>query len=138
MTPEAQRIAIAEACGKKDTCLSGRWKKLDIQYSSGIDSYECENCGYIDERSGMGTFTPHAKPIPDYLNDLNAMAEAEEHIGSQRRLYASNLQDVCGNYAVGVVTSYEDQLLRLFHLVHASAPQRAEAFLRTLGLWKAS
>jgi hypothetical protein len=59
---------------------------------------------------------------PDYLNDLNAMAAAESIIikaGAQTiRLYEDALQKFVAN------------------IVFATASQRAEAFLRTLNLWK--
>ena len=59
---------------------------------------------------------------PDYLNDLNAMATAESIIikaGAQTiRLYEDALQKFVAN------------------IIFATATQRAEAFLRTLNLWK--
>lgn len=57
---------------------------------------------------------------PDYLNDLNAMHEAEKLkiIGTE---YES---DYC-------MYLYENA-----HQCFATATQRAEAFLRTLNLWK--
>jgi hypothetical protein len=61
-------------------------------------------------------------PIPDYLNDLNAMHEAENILSSekwQRRDYIDYLSE-------------DDQWLH----VHSTAAQRAEAFLRTLNLWE--
>ena len=61
--------------------------------------------------------------IPDYLNDLNAMHEAEQTMGDPQLWveYQSYLSDVMAH--VG-------------WLYHAAAAQRAEAFLRTLNLWK--
>lgn len=60
--------------------------------------------------------------IGDPLNDLNAMAAAESIIikaGAQTiRLYEDALQKFVAN------------------IVFATAAQRAEAFLRTLNLWK--
>ena len=79
MSPEAQRIAIAEACA------------------------------------------PGSSVMPDYLNDLNAMHEAEkvltDHTG-----YCMNLQIATGGLPLR------------FNLVFSTAAQRAEAFLRTLNL----
>lgn len=107
MTPEAQRIAIAEACGWKfieppDEGFGGYW---------GFDSVA------FDE-------------IPDYLNDLNAMHEAEKALFSWDRPIQNE----------GYRTRYLDALLRIcaggFHAgIHATAAQRAEAFLKTLGKW---
>jgi hypothetical protein len=75
VSPEAQRIAIAEACGKD----------------------------------------------ADYLHDLNAMHEAETFIpNGKEQVYFETLHDVSGN-----LTFYR-----------STAAQRAEAFLKTLNLWK--
>jgi len=58
---------------------------------------------------------------PDYLNDLNAMKKAENSIPQPSDFYRYNLIKVCGEE-------------RRIHL--ATAAQRAEAFLYTLGKWK--
>ena len=103
MTPEQQRIAIAQACGwtRKNVDLEypltrpeGRWEKDDkVVY--------------------------HPGQLPNYLTDLNAMHEAEKVkiIGTE---YES---DYC-------MYLYENA-----HQCFATAPQRAEAFLRTLNLY---
>ena len=108
MTPEAQRIAIAEARGYPNPRMG-----------------EFNRC-YAGE-------LPNLEEVPDYLNDLNAMNEAfktlrlvdqcrwhEELRGVLKRASAHNVDEgsidwLCDN---------------------ATASQRAEAFLRTLGLWK--
>jgi hypothetical protein len=102
MKPEAQRIAIAKACG---------WTKFTpdtIQYTA---------------RRSDGKWGP----IPDYLNDLNAMHEAE--IGMEPptfKKYSSVLiADVIG------WSAYNNEHIA----IRATAAQRAEAFLKTLGLW---
>lgn len=57
----------------------------------------------------------------DYCNDLNAMHEAEDELsGNQYMVYATILDSVEGS---------------LFG-IRATARQRAEAFLRTLGKWE--
>jgi hypothetical protein len=97
MNTEQQKITIAEACGfKKEVGCTGiiRWRDTE---------------GLIDR-------------LPDYLNDLNAMAAAESIIikaGAQTiRLYEDALQKFVAN------------------IVFATAALRAEAFLKTLNLWK--
>ena len=72
--------------------------------------------------------------LPDYLNDLNAMHEAEKVFElAELNKYPSKIG--VGNYAdklanvVGGVPGCYAQL-------HATAAQRSEAFLKTLGLWK--
>jgi hypothetical protein len=58
------------------------------------------------------------RDCPDYLTDLNAMYEAEKLIMDESSII------------------YFEWLTRLSCPWHATAPQRAEAFLRTLNLWK--
>jgi hypothetical protein len=94
MNKEKQRIAIAEACG---------WNYIDSKtiYPRGI-------------KDGV------TLELPNYLNDLNAMHEAENLVlrsAQQCRDYADALDDGNGGH-------------------FATAAQRAEAFLRTIGKWK--
>ncbi len=102
MKPEQQRIAIAEACG---------WYDLVEQDISLFGKHEPES---------QKTFE---LDVPDYLNDLNAMHEAEKRIKGTPywKTYETLLaQIVSGDNG----------------MFHITAPQRAEAFLRTLNLWK--
>ena len=66
---------------------------------------------------------PHWKCAKDYCNDLNAMHIAEKHLFDTRK-------DTSYGYelATGECTT----------MWHATARQRAEAFLRTLGKWEPS
>jgi hypothetical protein len=58
-------------------------------------------------------------PIPNYCNDLNAMHEAEKTLNSEQwHLYSAWLFKATARPQ------------------HATARQRAEAFLRTLGKWE--
>jgi hypothetical protein len=112
MTPEQQRIAIAKACGYQKG-----WN-----YKSGYPA----------------DFTQewHIDSLPDYLNDLNAMHDAEKNFSasSEQMRYAFNLLNV-----MKLQVKYEDDDLNVdycWHACRATAAQRAEAFLRTLNLWK--
>ena len=60
------------------------------------------------------------RPPRDFWNDLNAMHKAEKVMNSEQWV------------------AYGKELSRLgvFPMVHATARQRAEAFLRTLGKWE--
>jgi len=88
-----------------------------------------EACGWTEiERINSGEFggLRGVKPngerliVPSYCRDLNAMHEAEKILNpDQKRHYA------CGKLRGGV-----------FDAVHSTAAQRAEAFLKTLNLWK--
>jgi hypothetical protein len=62
-------------------------------------------------------------PLPDYLNDLNAMHEAQKILtyaqGGEMTLWITRIHG----------DGYGPQLF-------ATAAQRAEAFLRTIGKWE--
>ena len=94
MTPKAQRIAIAEACG---------WKP---------------------DKRGLGWLSPHGyyAPEPDYLNDLNAMHDAERVLNQeQKEDYFFIIFNFYGNWPKAI---------------QATAAQRARAFLRVIGKWE--
>jgi len=102
MTPEAQRIAIAEACGI---------------------TVRADLSGYCNDHRGCADWNV----IPDYLSDLNTMHEAEKTLTpAQCCIYDHVLADL-RNWIPN-----ERAHVRLWH---ATASQRAEAFLRTLNLW---
>lgn len=109
MSPEKKRIAIAEACGWNLRCT--------------LAPMSPEGCVGL--------------PVPDYLNDLNAMHEAEKILtNNQRRFYASVLIQV--HPLKYDPREGEDQNMKLFLIVSMTAAQRAEAFLKTIGKWEES
>ncbi len=71
---------------------------------------------------------PHWKCAKDYCNDLNAMHEAEKVLNSsEEKMYFANLEEIVGDLFWHRTTCK----------VHrATARERAEAFLRTLGKWE--
>ena len=73
-------------------------------------------------------FTGYAQPtnsVPDYLSDLNAMHEAEKTLSEvQGEEYVSHLG----------IQSWSDP--HWFAVISATAAQRAEAFLKTIGKWR--
>jgi hypothetical protein len=110
MTNEQQRIAIAEASG---------WVReySDIPtWDTSLNSYKPVHTMLFRRQEKCF----RAENLPDYLNDLNAMHEAERTMGDPQLWveYQSYLSDVMGH--VGWI-------------YHATAAQRAEAFLRTIG-----
>lgn len=110
MSPEQQRIAIAQACGWTLATRQVFWRKDEVHWHS-------------------PALRGHYSKLPDYLNDLNAMHEAEKILtDEQRRAFAhivrAHLRDA----------PFEQDWN--FCCIHAAAAQRAEAFLRTLSLWK--
>jgi hypothetical protein len=93
MNKEQQRIKIAEACG-----------------------FEMRPDGYFRRVGEVGS-----RGIPDYLNDLNAMHEAEKSLTKeQRREYVRTLFQTTN-------TDWDSHC--------ATAAQRTEAFLRTINKW---
>jgi hypothetical protein len=108
MTDEQVNIAIAEACGWKFEQTEEGGK---IIYPNG---FVCE-------------FTPFSwalekfyKIIPNFCGDLNAMHEAEKTLDYEQ---LCNMQES----------------IKFHHAVipfHATAYQRAEAFLWTIGKWE--
>ncbi len=106
MTTEEINIAIAEACG---------WTKIE------------DPTHYLWKRANTewrGGFE-YATELPDYCNDLNAMYEAEKTLIYKYREYEDRLWFIV-----------QRDGKELAFTSHATAPQRAEAFLRTLNLWK--
>jgi hypothetical protein len=125
MSPEEQRIAIAEACGAKWLAVP---PATDLQSAMGFDLYRPGRL--LTFMGEVPQILPIAKTgydaivgdIPDYLNDLNAMHEAEKVLNANQ------------------VDAYIDFLINgrkatAFMAVFATATQRAEAFLRTIGKW---
>ena len=114
MNNEKQRIAIAEACGNKPHTPGAlgvlRW--ISAEYETG----------------DLGNGVVYLDELPDYLNDLNAMHEAEKVLHGQLNLWW-NYMDALENSSVEF-----NPLGRGSH-IHATAEQRAEAFLRTIGKW---
>jgi hypothetical protein len=110
MNPEQQRIAIAEVCG---------WKRFQRE-RRGL-SPNARLWGDI----AVGGQTDRAV-VPNYLSDLNAMHEAEKVLMTKQRVrYTDTL--------LGIISHAEETW---WSCAHATAAQRAEAFLRTLNLWK--
>jgi hypothetical protein len=114
MKPEKQRIAIAEACG---------W--TDVKGTKGVHpKARFKGCGYADDWIAL----------PDYLHDLNAMAEAEQSLWLKdwnlRYVFCDHLADMIRGRRVNR-NEWGPELM-----LDATADQRAEAFLRTIGKWE--
>jgi len=119
MKTNDQRIAIAEACGAK------RFKRP------------------WDGRVFLCTEAPTAKwevtnspvdvvntDIPNFPGCLNTMHEAEKTLSESQQLdFEQHLRRIVGADAHGLAGHWE--------MIHATAAQRAEAFLKTKGLWTA-
>jgi hypothetical protein len=107
MSPEAQRIAIAEACPEL------------VEWHDGIPYWNGCWSGFGEGNEHVAEFRPRT--------DLNAMHEAEKVLTAicEINAYITHLGTVLGR---GDKT--------LFEFTHATAAQRAEAFLRTIGKWE--
>lgn len=109
MTPEAQRIAIAKACG---------WTDIEVQgeYCFGTQPARSE----LDARQFM-------MELPHYYSDLNAMHEAEKVTvladGPESEHYWDYLIELSNVVPSGTSPS-------------ATAAERGEALLRVLNLWR--
>ena len=76
---------------------------------------------------------PHWKCAKDYCTDLNAMHEAERVLDyEQAELFGDTLYEMCEKEN----SELENPFPWRFARAHATARQRAEAFLRTLGKWE--
>ena len=104
MTPEQQRIKIAEACG---------WFYID-------------KCWHFPN-GAKATADGGPSDVPNYPADLNAMHEAE------KVLTDNQLDEMAGHLGA----SEDEFVWKTWRvLLRATAAQRAEAFLKTLGLWE--
>lgn len=112
MNSKERRIAIAEACGWI-LCKTTDEFPGDLSWHNyyGKTVWKHPKLGYASW-----------KAVPDYPNDLNACHEFEKMLDEQTyRLFIGHLVAILkpGEFAV-----------------RATAPQRCEAFLRTIGKWK--
>jgi hypothetical protein len=115
MNEEQQRITIAQACGweLKSNGLSPMWSWQNESLTHRIKWVAHK------EMASQGV-------LPDYLNDLNACHEMEKALSKTEGYwqlkgfgkYCNELSAICG----------EENII-------ATAAQRAEAFLRTIGKW---
>jgi hypothetical protein len=116
LSDDELRIKVAELCG---------WKN--------IEPYRPNGCQLFKDLFGLhiGMFGR----LPDYPNDLNAMHEAEKLLITCPRLDSTDT-------IKGRTDWYSSDLMRvmggarrssLFSISHATARQRAEAFVLTMG-----
>lgn len=123
MTNNEQRIAIAEACGWTPVAIDS-W----IDYTEALHEYQLDEIPVDEFYRRHLRKDPKPPAPPDYLNDLNAMHKAEATLSEHDQ---ARYQDVLAFMFVGPSETYP-----LFQVIHSTAAQRAEAFLRTLGRWK--
>jgi len=104
LTPEEKRVKVAELCG-----WTWKWRVVDYIRSEPFRDWTSPEGKYL------GLVGP---PIPDYLNDLNAMHEAVKELRYHQLVdYCNKLIELTGS-EVGAIES--------------TAAQRAEAFVLTM------
>lgn len=118
MKKEAQRIAIAEACGRD--CDPEEAREWDSRGQWCCHPYDKHNNKLISQNMHL----------PDYLNDLNAMHKAEKVIRKSWDTYFEFLIKIRWRDA------QPERHPADLSPAGATAAQRAEAFLKTLGLWE--
>jgi hypothetical protein len=117
-----QQTVIAEICG---------WKEIEIR--RGRDPDEDKLIGWHPpiknfRKDGTDYVFQSKSVVPDYVNNLDDMHDAEKHIAKDLRLkFASTLAGVLG------CAWYQSNIL-----LFATAQQHAEAFLKALGKWEES
>lgn len=118
MKPEAQRIAIAEACG---------WRHHPVE-AVGAQAQIFD--GLVWFRHAESNTIACPRDLPDYLSDLNAMHEAEKVL----------TEDQWGPYCVTLnkiaCRIQCENTHTCGYTIAATAAQRAEAFLRTIWKWE--
>ena len=89
-----------------------------------INTTIAEACGWDSDDIARGyTLCQFSENVPDYCNDLNAMHEAEKIFDNA--LYCRYIDELCTQAIKGKNCMYL-----------ATAAQRAEAFLKTIGKWE--
>ena len=111
MTKEAQRLAIATACG---------WNSQPEPATEEVKAI----WGFVADKPKWW----YVHQLPDFASDLNAMFEAE-------KILDENQQDTYWCQLRHLVDCGMDELQHCFNTVHATAEQRARAFLFALGKW---
>jgi hypothetical protein len=136
MTNKQINIAIAESRGwfkfTQFTTYPKSWGRTPARYHNPIWSLTSSTDMTEDECTKYGWHGDghiSIDHIPDYCNDLNAMHEAEKWMISNLRLldfwqFAEELKRI-------VPANLGDD-----SYIHATARQRAEAFLKTIGKWE--
>lgn len=120
MNKDDQIIAIAEACGWLDI---HRGSRKGIRVANGKFFWATKDAPSIN----YGREYSH---VPSYLNDLNAMHEAWQLLTPSQKIL---FEDYLHNVVVGDAEYHRNDDAP--YITNATARQRAEALLRTVGKW---
>ena len=114
MSPEEQRIAIAKAVG---------WKAID-----GVRHIDPDSKIWLRPGDNGDDYHTHRR-LPDYLHSLDACHEMEKGLtGAECLEYEKHLN----------AATKHMKHITAFPMIHATAAQKCEAFLRAKNLWKES
>lgn len=136
MTDQDQNIAIAEYLGWKwyRRPATGIWAKNPLRtlYHPLLHAEYIKTLSIADmtERECNHVFIMREGLIPSYTTDLNAMHEAEKTLKPD---------DFSKFISIISTLTYSENCFEVenhFRRIHATAPHRAESFLRALNLWK--
>jgi hypothetical protein len=120
MNEHEQIITIAEACG---------WTLCVFVESIGL----VKGFPPPNNPTRYGTYENGMAQLPSYLTDLNAMHDAEQKLWAidwnSRHIFTDHLANIISGHEVNHFQWGAD------HLLDATAAERAEAFLRTIGKW---
>lgn len=115
MTDQEINIAIAEACGWRKELHENDWD-VELEMRRTWTTW-------------IGPDGDLRQSAPNYCTDLNAMHEAEGQLtGTQMAVYRQKLKK---EFSKPIGYEWDDG----DGAIHATARQRAEAFLRTIGKW---
>lgn len=123
LTPEEKRVKIAEVCGwiavKLDAAIAKKVRINPAHCLVGISPIVAKMDHGKDESKDYNFWL-----VPDYLNSLDAMHEAEKFC-EQPLVFYYHLEDIC--------LTQEERLTSsgLIKLISSTASQRADAFLLT-------
>lgn len=92
-----------------------------------INAAIAEACGHYED-----THYPGIKRIPDFCTDLNAIHEAEQYLWRKDYYMRHDYVDQLGK----LLNPHNWQRMEASDMLDATARQRAEAFLKTLGKWE--
>ena len=127
MTPDKQRIALAEFEG---------WKSCR-NYKGEIYCDDATEPGYVETNDLKGTPPKggYLQELPDYLSSLDAMHEAEKTLTDEQ--FNDHYMKWLVQPAIEFDKAYGclDNIVYTRACISATASQRAEAFLRTIGKW---
>jgi hypothetical protein len=133
MTPKAQNVAIAKACG---------WSRFGMyrhiasgkQLLGGPETLHGTPPRDNDKPQDDQAY----EPVPNYVADLGAVAKAQATLtDEQRTAFTYHLLGVLfQDTPIESLNNNPGVVKVIWDVANATAAQRAEAFLRTLGLWE--